>query len=555
MPVRIYDIAKKLGIESKEVLVKAKELGITAAKVPSSSLDKITAEYLEEQFVGRKPDAPAPPAPAPEQHIILVKAAPPATPAPEVTPETPSESPALEAVVPPPAAPLVSPSPAAPEVPTVAPAAISRPAETPTPPPAPETPPTPAPPSPPTGPIVTVRVVESPVPPPPPAPVAPPPPPVPAAPQPPRIGDKVGFIQLPTRPASRPGDRPAAQQPTRPPSGRPMPGRSEPQRGRGDGRDFRGPQQSQQRSPFPGQRSGPGADSRPGGKSATPGFVPPTSGELITLKPPIIVRDLAEQLKRKPFQLIGDLMEMNVFATVNQAIDETIAQRLCAKHGFRFEVERRERGGGIVHAPVKKVELDVDDKPEELKPRAPVVTIMGHVDHGKTTLLDVIRKANVAAGEAGGITQHIGAYTITIPHPERPKDLQQITFLDTPGHAAFSSMRARGANVTDIVVRVVAANDGVRPQTLEALSHAKAAKVPIMVAVNKCDHPNANPMKVRQQLQDKGLVCEEWGGETIFQDVSALTKVGVDKLLELILLQAEVMELKANPNRRAKGNV
>jgi translation initiation factor IF-2 len=267
------------------------------------------------------------------------------------------------------------------------------------------------------------------------------------------------------------------------------------------------------------------------------------------------VRELAAQLKQKPFKIIADLMELGVFANVNQAIDEKIAQQLCAKYGFRFEVEKRERGGGVVHAPVKKVELDVEDKLEQLKPRAPVVTIMGHVDHGKTTLLDVIRKSDVAAGEAGGITQHIGAYTISVPHPERKNEMAQITFLDTPGHAAFSSMRARGANVTDIVVLVVAANDGVMPQTLEALSHAKAAKVPILVAVNKMDHPNANPMKVRQQLQDKGLVPDDWGGETIFVDVSALTKQGVDKLLEMILLQAELLELKANPDRRAKGNV
>jgi translation initiation factor IF-2 len=276
---------------------------------------------------------------------------------------------------------------------------------------------------------------------------------------------------------------------------------------------------------------------------------------LITLKPPIIVRDLAEQLKKKPFQLIADLMHENVFASVNQAIDEVVAQKLCAKYGFRFELEKRERGAGVIHAPVKKVELDVDDRPEDLVSRAPVVTIMGHVDHGKTTLLDVIRKSDVASGEAGGITQHIGAYTISIPHPERPVDLQQITFLDTPGHAAFSSMRARGADVTDIVVLVVAANDGVMPQTLEALSHAQAAKVPILVAVNKCDHPAANPLRVRQQLQDRGLVPDDWGGETIFVDVSALTKQGVDKLLEMLVLQAELLELKANPNRRAKGNV
>ena len=248
-------------------------------------------------------------------------------------------------------------------------------------------------------------------------------------------------------------------------------------------------------------------------------------------------------------------MEAGVFANVNQAIDETTAQKVCAKYGVRFEVEKRERGGGVVHAPVKKLELDQEDKLEDLKPRAPVVTIMGHVDHGKTSLLDVIRKANVAAGEAGGITQHIGAYTISFPHPERKNELAQVTFLDTPGHAAFSSMRARGANVTDIVVLVVAANDGVMPQTIEALNHAQAAKVPILVAVNKIDHPNANALKVRQQLQDKGLVPDDWGGDTIFAEVSALTKQGVDKLIELILLQADLLELKANPSRNAKGNV
>jgi translation initiation factor IF-2 len=276
---------------------------------------------------------------------------------------------------------------------------------------------------------------------------------------------------------------------------------------------------------------------------------------MITMKPPIIVRDLAERLHKKPFVIISDLMGLNVFANVNQAIDELVAQKICAKYGFRFELEKRERGAGQVHAPVRKVEDEIEDKAEQLKPRPPVVTIMGHVDHGKTTLLDVIRKSDVAAGEAGGITQHIGAYTISIPHPERPKDLQQITFLDTPGHAAFSAMRARGANVTDIVILVVAANDGVMPQTLEALSHAKAAKVPIIVAVNKIDHPNANAVRVRQQLQEKGVVPEEWGGETIFQDVSALTKTNIDKLLELVVLQSEIMELKANPDRAAKGNV
>jgi translation initiation factor IF-2 len=306
---------------------------------------------------------------------------------------------------------------------------------------------------------------------------------------------------------------------------------------------------------FPAPQKGGAAAKAAEPAGTGPKLVLPPDAQVISIKPPIVVRELADQLRQKPFKIIADLMESGVFANVNQAIDESVAQRICAKYGFRFEVEKRERGSGLVHAPIKTVELDVEDKLEDLAPRAPVVTIMGHVDHGKTTLLDVIRKSNVAAGEAGGITQHIGAYTISFPHPERKKEIAQITFLDTPGHAAFSSMRARGANVTDIVVLVVAANDGVMPQTLEALNHARAAKVPVLVAVNKMDHPNANALKVRQQLQDKGLVPDDWGGDTIFVEVSALTKQGVDKLIEMILLQADLLELKANPNRRAKGNV
>jgi translation initiation factor IF-2 len=467
MPVRIYDISKKLGLENKIILTKAKSLGIAAAKVPSSSLDKITAEYLEEQLCLDHPE-------------LAAKLAPPPPPAPKAAPSEP-----IVVIKPPP-------EPPKPEVKE-------------------EPPP----------------VVEPPKP--------PPPPPKPAG---PKVGEKVGFIQLPARPP-RPGDKAGSVK--LPPS---RPGAA-------------GRQETRPAPRLPGGRQAAPPAREPAAKPAAlpPKFVAPATGEVIIIKPPIVVRELATQLKQKPFKIIADLMELGVFANVNQAIDEKIAQQLCAKYGFRFEVEKRERGGGVVHAPVKKVELDVEDKLEQLKPRAPVVTIMGHVDHGKTTLLDVIRKSDVAAGEAGGITQHIGAYTISVPHPERKNELAQITFLDTPGHAAFSSMRARGANVTDIVVLVVAANDGVMPQTLEALSHAKAAKVPILVAVNKMDHPNANPMKVRQQLQDKGLVPDDWGGETIFVDVSALTKQGVDKLLEMILLQAELLELKANPDRRAKGNV
>jgi translation initiation factor IF-2 len=520
MPVRIYDISKKLGLENKEVLSKAKELGIAAARVASSSLDKITAEYLEQQLVQAYPDritaAPAVPPPATptvaEDKIVVVTA-----PPTELEASAEQESETATAIMEPPEPAQEAPA---------SPAAIA--------------------PEPPPAPVETEFVQKAP----------PPPPPEPAG---PKVGDKIGFIQLPQKPGAKPPEKPGqVKLPTRPPESRGTEFVK-----RGDIRGVRGAQgapgaQGGGRFGQPAPRTG--APQRPpAGKPesapAAPKVVLPPDAQVISIKPPIVVRELAEQLKQKPFKIIADLMGLGVFANVNQSIEEPIAQRVCAIYGFRFEVEKRERGSGQVHAPVRKVELDVEDKIEDLTLRAPVVTIMGHVDHGKTTLLDVIRKSNVAAGEAGGITQHIGAYTISFPHPERKKELAQITFLDTPGHAAFSSMRARGANVTDLVVLVVAANDGVMPQTLEALNHAKAAKVPILVAVNKIDHPNANSLKVRQQLQDKGLVPDDWGGDTIFVDVSALTKQGVDKLIEMILLQADLLELKANANRRAKGNV
>ena len=498
MPRRIYDISKKLGLDNKVIIAKAKALNITTAKVASSSIDNISADYLEEELIKDHPEvaarlAPKPveekPKPAPIEEKIILITAPPPEPEPEIIPEPVlvETEPVIESV---------SEAPAVEEI-----------------------------------------IIPS-------APAAPPAPPAPHV---PKVGDKVGFIQLAPRPQPRGSEKPKTVTPP-PRPGAPQRG-GPPQRG-----DFRGGQG--QRQQFGGRSSGP--TSREPAKPVTPAqpkFIAPTTGEVIVIKPPIIVRELATQLKQKPFKIIADLMGLGVFATVNQAVDEKITQQLCAKYGFRFEMEKRAKGEGVVHKPVLEVEHDTEDKPEDLKPRAPVVTIMGHVDHGKTSLLDVIRKANVAAGESGGITQHIGAYTISVPHPDTKKGLAQITFLDTPGHAAFSSMRARGANVTDIVVLVVAANDGVMPQTLEALSHAKAAQVPILVAVNKMDHPNANPMKVRQQLQEKGLVPDDWGGETIFVDVSALTKMGVDKLLEMILLQAELLELKANPDRNAKGNV
>jgi translation initiation factor IF-2 len=244
-------------------------------------------------------------------------------------------------------------------------------------------------------------------------------------------------------------------------------------------------------------------------------------------------------------------MTFNIFANINQTIEPDIASKICENHGFVLEKERREKGAGVhkieqvVVAPPKPV----IEKEEELKSRGPIITFMGHVDHGKTSLLDAIRKTRVTASEAGGITQHIGAYSVDYKGTK-------ITFIDTPGHAAFTAMRARGANVTDIVVLVVAADDGLMPQTLEAISHAKAAPhVKIMVAINKVDLPSANIDRVKKQLQEQDLAPEDWGGETIVCPVSATKGIGIDHLLEMMALQAEVMELKASPTATPRGTV
>jgi len=274
--------------------------------------------------------------------------------------------------------------------------------------------------------------------------------------------------------------------------------------------------------------------------------------KIIHIKPPIIVKDLALQLGVKNFQLIKELMDdFNIFANPNLTVEPDIATQICAKHGFVFEMERREKGGGVhkVEQVVVAPPPPVIEKEEELKTRGPIITFMGHVDHGKTSLMDAIRKTRVAAGEAGGITQHIGAYTVDYKGT-------RITFLDTPGHAAFTAMRARGAHVTDIVVLVVAADDGLMPQTLEAISHAKAAPhVKIMVAINKIDLPGANIDRVKKQLQDKELSPEDWGGDTIVVPVSATKGIGIDELLENMAVQAEVMELKASPTATPRGTV
>jgi translation initiation factor IF-2 len=251
----------------------------------------------------------------------------------------------------------------------------------------------------------------------------------------------------------------------------------------------------------------------------------------------ITVSELAQKLTVRPAQLIKELYELKVMATINQRLDMTLVETLASVHNAIVEVVPLYGQEVMEHKP---------DDPKDLKPRSPVVTIMGHVDHGKTKLLDAIRSTNVAEGEAGGITQHIGAYQVKTSRGV-------VTFLDTPGHEAFTTMRARGAKATDIVVLVVAADDGVMPQTIEAIDHAKEAKVPIVVALNKIDKPEANPDRVKAQLAERGLNPEEWGGKTIFVEVSAKKKLNIDKLLEMLLLEAEILDLKANPARAAFG--
>jgi translation initiation factor IF-2 len=254
------------------------------------------------------------------------------------------------------------------------------------------------------------------------------------------------------------------------------------------------------------------------------------------------VGELAEKLGAKPAEVISKLMGLGVMATQNQRLDKDTIEMVALEFGFTVEFET-EFGEQEIEETVE------EDRPEDLEPRSPVVTVMGHVDHGKTSLLDYVRKTNVVAGEKGGITQHIGAYEVELA------DNRSVTFLDTPGHQAFTAMRARGAQATDIVILVVAADDRVMPQTVEAIDHANAAEVPIVVAINKIDKPDANPQLVKQDLAGRGVLIEEFGGQVPCAEISAKKGIGVENLLELLLLQADILELKANPNRRARGVV
>ena len=263
-------------------------------------------------------------------------------------------------------------------------------------------------------------------------------------------------------------------------------------------------------------------------------------GKVVRLIGNETVKDLAEKMNFKINDFIKKLMTMGVFATINQRLEKDMVELICSECGYTVQEAPAELDEETLHI------MQAEDDPASLKPRSPVITIMGHVDHGKTSLLDAIRSSNVVAGEAGAITQHIGAYRVRTPRGE-------LTFLDTPGHEAFTAMRARGAQATDIVVLVVSATDGIMPQTIEAMEHAKAAGAPIIVAINKIDLPGANPDRVKQDLAARGLVPEEWQGSTIFVEISAKKKINIDKLLEMISLQAEMMELKANPDRLGVG--
>ena len=375
------------------------------------------------------------------------------------------------------------------------------------------------------------------------------------------------------RPPMRPGERrpmhptrtmPGA--PGRPPMGAGRPGMGGP-RPMGVGTGFPPPGTPAR----PGAR--PGAPSRRPGQRYTPprgkqegpmkGFVPPPRMSLsnepqpitrqITITEGISVKDLAEKLGIRAKDLIARLLARGVFATINQTLDQELARDMARHFGADTSVISFE------DSIQQELEAQALEKNEEAvfntTARAPVVTIMGHVDHGKTSLLDAIRLTSVAEGEAGGITQHIGAYKVRVADPESPANGREIVFLDTPGHEAFTRMRARGSKVTDIVIVVVAADDGVMPQTLEALDHAKAAKVPIIVAVNKIDKPDALPDRVKKQLADRGIMPEDWGGDTVFVDVSAKARTNLNLLLEMICLVADLQNLKATPERLAFGTV
>jgi translation initiation factor IF-2 len=599
--IRINDLARELEVKSKTILDVLPEIGVTEKKTHSSSLEGHEAEKVRVRLrTGTEPSAPSKPArPSRDgdeiktkidlSHIskpgdvlkAIISKQQPAAPARPIRPaETKPTAPVAPAAK--------APAPPAPEATPpklVVPATGPRPTFT-VPPPS-----VPSPSS-----VSTATPTRAVVPPPAPAQPQAPVTARPAAPAPPQAPPPRMIVpQTGPRPVYHaPRTAASTGAPARPAPGRPVPGQPIFQRPRPAAPAARPSLRPGERRPMhPTRQSptgtrplgvGPGlppGPTRPGGRPGAPsrrpgqryiprgvkegpmkGFVPPprltVSNEplpitrSITITEGISVKDLAEKLAIRAKDLIARLLARGVFATINQTLDAELASEMARFFGAETNVISFE----------EQAQKDIADSAAgeegaaaEGVPRPPVVTIMGHVDHGKTTLLDAIRSTNVAEGEAGGITQHIGAYKVTILDNQSPAYGRQIVFLDTPGHEAFTRMRSRGAKATDIVVLVVAADDGVMPQTLEAIDHAHAAEVPIIVAVNKIDKPNALPERVKKQLADRGLVPEEWGGKTVFVDVSAKHKTNLNLLMEMICLVADLQELKANPDRPATGVV
>ncbi len=538
MSIRIHELAKRHNMEGKDMLALLKELSFVAAdtKSVSSTVSKIYEEEFEKHMAAKNaakaaaaPVVETPPAPAasvapsePERVSagvapavfttkqpagVMVKSAQDIAREKEEAARL-QNKPAPAVMVPP-----VRPASAPPRPPVAAPAAFSpRPAPAvPTPVSAPVSAPKPAPVAP--APVSAPR------------PVSPPP------------------AALPPRPVSSP-IAPPPLPPRSPSPAAPPPIPSAP---------------AFASAPKPLPVSAPGAVPAIPSAAAANAPVVTVQGDvkIIHLKPPIIVRDFAPALGLKPFKLISELMEMGIFASMNQNIDEGVAVKVAEKHGFMLEIKHRGDASAQQAAKEKQAKAKVNPDEEEAKnlaPRPPVICILGHVDHGKTSLLDTIRKANVASGEAGGITQHIGAYQIEFKG-------KKLTFLDTPGHAAFTKMRSRGASVTDVAILVVAADDGFMPQTDEALKIAlgvkeqQPEKFALIVAVNKMDVKGANLDQIKNQMQQRNIAPEDWGGETVTVPVSAIKGTGIEELLEMIILQSDVLELKANPKAEASGVV
>ncbi|HEV3349938.1 MAG TPA: translation initiation factor IF-2 [Methylomirabilota bacterium] len=520
--VKVIDLAKELGVTSKDLIVALEGMGHKGMRAMSPLLAAQANELRVKLGRGRELPAEAKPKRAPKPKPAegdAVAAAPKKKPAGDGTPargkkaadKVGEEAPAAVELVPSPspevakpAATIFRPSPSLvpPAAPEIAPAPPIVPAATVAPPPAPAAPPRPVtPPAPPVRPaaVSPAPSVLRPAPPAPPRPMTPPAPARPAA-----------APAAPPRPAAPPAPaRPAAP---------PVPAR-------------------------PAAAAAPAAPVSPTPTRPTPSTIPPPpeppqeiKRELVKLPESVTVGELAAAMRRKSTEVIKALLDLGVMATVNEVLDPTAAKLVADR--FHFDVEVRSLEGDLLE--------EEESDPAQLRTRPPVVTVMGHVDHGKTSLLDAIRTTKVAEREFGGITQHIGAYQVDTSHGK-------VTFLDTPGHEAFTAMRARGAQATDMVILVVAADDGVMPQTVEAINHAKAANVPILVAVNKIDKPGSDPDRVKRELANQGLVPEDWGGQTIFIHTSAKRGDGIPQLLEMTALQAEILELRANPGRSGRG--